>query len=232
MVKKYKKTDGFSYALGATLTMELLNTRPECVRCVYISPKSNITAVTDRAAELRLPVIESEKAFNILSPKENCFVIAEFDKFDSHVRAERNHIVLVNPSDSGNLGTIARTVAAFDCADLVVIRQAADIFDPKTVRASMGAIFGINFEYFDTFDAYIRKFGSHRIVPFMLGGSPFKEIAFDKNKKYSLVFGNEAKGLPQDFSSYGAVKIEQSPKVDSLNLSIATSVALYKLYTS
>ena len=179
-----------------------------------------------------MPVIESEKAFNILSPKENCFVIAEFDKFDSHVRAERNHIVLVNPSDSGNLGTIARTVAAFDCADLVVIRQAADIFDPKTVRASMGAIFGINFEYFDTFDAYIRKFGSHRIVPFMLGGSPFKEIAFEKNKKYSLVFGNEAKGLPQDFSSYSAVKIEQSPKVDSLNLSIATSVALYKLYTS
>ncbi|MBD5132085.1 MAG: TrmH family RNA methyltransferase [Clostridiales bacterium] len=233
MVKKYKKTDRSSYTLGATVTMELLNKKPECARTVYISPKSDVAAVKNKANALGLNVVEGEKAFNILSPKENCFVIGEFDKFESTVVADRHHIVLVNPSNSGNLGTIIRDIAAFDCADLVIIKPAVDIFDPKTVRASMGAVFDINFQCFDSFDEYVESVGAgHEIVPFMLCGSPFGKKDFSGDKKYSLVFGNEATGLPQEFSKYNAVRIEQSNKVDSLNLSVATSIALYKLYVS
>ena len=191
-----------------------------------------MTAVTEKARSLGVPVVESEKAFNILSPKENCFTIGEFDKFQEHIDGARNHIVLVNPPNSGNLGTIMRDVAAFDCADLIIIRPAVDPFDPKTVRASMGAVFGIGFKCFDSFDEYIEQYGEREIMPFMLGGSPFKDVIFDANKKYSIVFGNEATGLPKDFERYGAVMIEQSKKVDSLNLSVAASIALYKLYTS
>lgn len=232
MVKKYKKGDTRSYALGATVTMELLNSRRSAARCVYISPKSDVSIVAERARDLGVPIVESEKPFNILSPKENCFVIGEFDIFDSAVRDDRHHIVLVNPSNSGNLGTIMRDVAAFDCADLVIIRPSVDPFDPKTVRSSMGAAFNINFRCFDSFDDYAAKFPSHRIVPFMLGGAPFKQKTFEKTEKYSLVFGNEATGLPREFVQYGAVMIEQSQKVDSLNLSVAASIALYKLYTA
>ncbi len=229
MVKKYKKTDGVSYALGATVTMELLNRRGEYARCVYVSPKSDVDAVTEKAKTLGVPVVASEKAFNILSPKENCFVIGEFEKFDAKICGERNHIVLVNPSNSGNLGTIIRDVAAFDSVDLVVIRPSADPFDPKTVRASMGAVFGINFELFDSFEAYAEKYGKREILPFMLDGLPFAERDFAKDKKYALVFGNEATGLPREFSRYGGVKIEQSDKADSLNLATAVAIALYKI---
>ena len=234
MVKKYKKQDGVSYALGATVTMELLNKRPQSARCVYVSPRSTVTDVTDRAAALGVNVVVSEKPFNILSQKENCFVIGEFDKFDAPASNDRHHIVLVNPSDRGNLGTIMRDVAAFDCADLIIIRPAVDPFDPKTVRASMGAAFGINFECFDGFDEYMSKYGKDReIVPFMLGGKSFKTVSFDGDKKYSLVFGNEATGLPHEFAErFSPVMIEQSDKVDSLNLSVAASIALYKLYVS
>lgn len=232
MVKKYKKTDEHSYALGATVTMELLKNKPKSARCIYVSPKSDVDVVCDRARELGINVVESEKAFNILSPKGNCFVIGEFDKFDTQLKAERNHIVLVNPSDSGNLGTIMRDVAAFDGVELVIIRPAVDPFDPKTVRASMGAVFNIDFECFDSFDEYVAAYGDRKIVPFMLNGSPFKDMNFEREGKYSLVFGNEATGLPSDFYKYGAVRIEQSDKVDSLNLSVAVSIALYKLFVS
>ena len=234
MVKKYRKDSEVSYALGATVAMELMKRKPKAVRAVYVSPKSNVDAVVDKAREIGAEIIESEKAFNILSPKENCFVIAEFQKFDAKVRNDRHHVVLVNPSNAGNLGTVIRDVAAFDCADLAIIRPAVDPFDPKTVRASMGAVFGINFELFDSFDEYAARFGNE-IVPFMLGGSPFREKSFaaaDHAQKYSLVFGNEATGLPQEFEKYGAVRIEQSKNVDSLNLSTAVAVALYKLYCS
>lgn len=230
MVKKYKKTDSVSYALGATVTMELLKRKPDAARCVYVNPKSMVDAVAQKAHALGVPIIESEKAFNILSSKENCFVIGEFDKFDHAVHGAKNHIVLVNPSNSGNLGTIMRDVAAFDCAELVIIRPAVDPFDPKTVRASMGALFDIDFEMFDSFDEYLNKYGADRVVmPFMLNGKPFAQTRFDKTQKYALVFGNEATGLPDGFYDYGAVRIEQSQKVDSLNLSTAVAVALYKM---
>ncbi len=230
MVKKYKKTESVSYALGATVTVELLKRKPDVARCVYVSPRSNVAAVAEKARAIGVPVAESEKAFNILSAKENCFVIGEFEKFESNVSAERDHIVLVNPSNSGNLGTIMRDVAAFDCADLAVIRPAVDPFDPKTVRASMGALFNINFELFDSFDEYASKYGKDRVVmPFMLNGTPFSQTRFDRTERYSLVFGNEATGLPDEYGKFGAVKIEQSEKVDSLNLSTAVAVALYKL---
>lgn len=231
-VKKYKKSDDISYALGATVTMELLNRRADSARCVYVSPKSEVTAVVDKAKSLGIPVVESEKAFNILSPKENCYVIGEFNKFHSQANSNRHHVVLVNPSNSGNLGTIMRDVAAFDCADLIIIRPAVDNFDPKTVRASMGAVFGINVELFDSFEQYIAKYTDRVVMPFMLCGKRFAKTSFDVSKKYSLVFGNEATGLPEDYAKYNAVRIEQSDKVDSLNLSVAVSVALYKLYVS
>lgn len=232
MVKRYKKDDGISYALGATVAMELLNNKPNCVRTVYVSPKSNVSEVTEKARALGVPVIESEKAFNILSPKENCFVIGEFDKFDAPLCDDKNHIVLVNPSNAGNLGTVMRASLAFDCADIAIIKPAVDPFDPKTVRASMGAVFSCNTQLFESFDEYVKKYGDREIVPFMLNGSPLKEKTFERGKKYSLVFGNEATGLPDEFYKYGAVKIEQSDRVDSLNLSVAASIAMYKLKIS
>lgn len=231
-VKKYKKSDDVSYALGATVTMELLQRRAESARHIYISPRSDVTAVTELAEKIGVPITVGEKPFNILSPKENCFVIGEFKKFAVSADNARHHVVLVNPSNSGNLGTIMRDVAAFDCADLIIIRPAADCFDPKTVRASMGAVFGIGMEIFDSFEQYINKYGDRHVMPFMLDGKPFGAVKFDTRKRYSLVFGNEATGLPRDFGKYDAVRIEQSEKVDSLNLSVAASIALYKLYTA
>lgn len=231
MVKKYKKEDSASYALGATLTVELIKRRPESVRAVYVSPRSDIAAVPEAAREKGIPVIESEKAINVLSPKGNCFAIGEFEKFSAPISTDRHHAVLVNPSDSGNLGTVMRAAAAFDF-DLAIVRPCADPFDPKTIRASMGAAFCISFECFDSFEQYASRFGGRTVLPFMLGGAPFESYAFERGKKYSLVFGNEATGLPEDFSRYGAVRIAQSDDVDSLNLSVAAAIAMHGLYAS
>ncbi len=227
MVKKYRKDGDVSYALGATIAMELMNRRPEYVRALYVSTKSDVTAPVARAEELGVPVIVGDKAFNILSPKENCFIIGEFQKFTT-LLSGGDHVVLVNPSNAGNLGTIMRAALAFDCADIAVIRPAVDPFDPKTVRASMGAVFSARLSMYDDFSEYEREFGDREIVPFMLGGKPFSDKEFYPDKKYSLVFGNEATGLPNAFERFGGVEIEQSEMVDSLNLSVAAAIAMYE----
>lgn len=231
-MKRYKKENPLSYTLGAALTFELLKNRKEAVKSVYLHPQFSASDAKNELLALckkeRIAICESEKAFNILSPKENCFVIGEFEKFDAPLQKEGNHIVLVNPSNAGNLGTILRSCLGFGYKDIAIIRPAVDIFDPKTVRASMGALFGVRFAYYDSFEDYAKDTGSRAYYPFMLQTDTALHTCTFK-QPHALIFGNESSGLPEAFLNIGTpVIIKHSREIDSLNLPIAVSVALYE----
>lgn len=229
-VARYKKEDDITYALGATVVMEYLNNRPDLVAGVILHPKfsseDTIGKIEKICSERKIPLETEEKPFNILSQKENCFVIGVIRKVGGQL-ASGNHVVLVNPSNAGNMGTIMRSCAGFGILDIAVIPPAVDHFDPKTVRASMGASARVNIEVFETFDDYRKRFPDNNIYPFMLDGSTLLQDT-DIEEPFSLVFGNEATGLPSDYSKIGRpVRIEHTDNIDSLNLPIAASIALY-----
>lgn len=232
MVKKYKKTDMVSYTLGTTLTIELLKKKIELVQRIYFHSKIDKNETYYQIESIckynGIPMEFSDKVFNILSNKDNCFVIGEFKKFESSLDNKEPHVVLVNPSNSGNLGTIIRTAVGFGINNIAIVRPAVDIYDPKTVRSSMGALFHLNFTYYESFQEYLQEYSNHKIYPFMLKGSlSLSEVEF--NGQYSLIFGNEASGLPDEFLNYGqSLIIKHSGNIDSLNLPIAVSIALYE----
>ena len=88
-MKRYKKEDPVSYALGITLTFEMLKYAPESARRVYIHSAMQKGEAFDKLKalcdELRIPMEYGDKPFNILSQKENCFCIGEFEKFSRPV---------------------------------------------------------------------------------------------------------------------------------------------------
>lgn len=230
-MEKYDKKGDVSYTLGTTLTFELLLRKPEVATRIYIHPKQKRDATYEKmralAAKANIPFITNNQKIFSLSSKDNVMMIGEFQKFQSKTVPHGNHVVLVNPSNQGNLGTIFRSAAAFSIDFLAIIRPAADAFDPKTVRSSMGAIFSVPFAYFSSFEEYQSFAGSRHYYPFMLQCStPLHKVS--KNQPYSLIFGNEATGLPDSFLQIGTpVRIEQSSLVDSLNLDNAVSIGLY-----
>lgn len=230
-IKRYKKGDFQSYTLGTTLTIELLKQKPEICKIVYLHPDL-IGEGKDRIIELcnrnDIQYEVNSKVFNILSQKENCFAIGVFDVFTCELSKATNHVVLVNPSNTGNLGTIMRSMCGFGIKDLAIITPAVDIFDPNAVRSSMGALFNIRFKHFSTFEDYMRYIGERTYYPFMLQASTnMSETKFDTPS--SLVFGNESSGLPKEFLNIGKpLIIRHSNEIDSLNLSIACSIALYE----
>ena len=75
-----------------------------------------------------------------------------------------------------------------------------------------------------------KAFPDRNLYPFMLDASiPLQEAIKKKPALWTLVFGNEGKGLPKEFAGYGqAVRIESNEKVDSLNLGIAAAIAIYE----
>jgi TrmH family RNA methyltransferase len=232
MVKKYKRDSEVSYTLGTTLTFELLYNKPNVVKKIYIHPSLKKDETYEKLISLchknHIDYEEAIKPFNILSEKDNCYVIGEFSKYLDKVE-DTNHVVLVNPSDAGNLGTIMRSSLGFGLSNLIIIEPAVDNFNPKVIRSSMGARFSINVETFSSFDEYIKKYPNRNIYTLMLQASVNLSELETKQGNYSIVFGNEATGLPREFLNIGTpVIIKHSNKIDCLNLPIAVSITLYE----
>ena len=229
-VLSYKKGSDVTYALGATVAMEFLKYRPEAVEAVILHPQFRAQETIDKINEIcgtKIPVSVEEKPFNILSRKENCFVIAVLRKW-ADTLLPGNHIVLVNPSNAGNLGTIMRSALGFGVTDMAIITPAVDRFDPKTIRASMGAAGRLRVALYDDYDSYRKEFPSNNEYPFMLDGSVLLQ-EFKIESPFSLILGNEATGLPPEFKDRGQpVRIGHTDRIDSLNLPIAASIGLYE----
>ena len=139
-------------------------------------------------------------------------------------------MLLVNPSDCGNLGTILRTALGFGVEDVALIRPCADVFDPRTVRASMGAIFQLRVKTYNTFEEWEAENPGRPLYPFMLQASVPMEDVLGKPlpQNWTLVFGNEGSGLPAEYATRGQpVRIPSNDRVDSLNLSIAAGIGIY-----
>jgi len=232
MLKAYKKSFVHSYAFGAFAVYELLSARPENIISVYVRTNyTDIEKLSKTCAEKNIELLLNDRIFDRVIQKENSLVFAVFSKYNNILNKHSPHICLVNPSDMGNLGCIIRTAAAFGVGNIAVVTPAADIFDPRTIRASMGAIFRVNIQLFDSFEKYAGLFSKRNYYPFKTDG--ICELGTDKidiNNPYTLIFGNESAGLPASFAEIGtSVRIPQTNMVDSLNLSVSVGIALYEL---
>ncbi len=232
-LKQYKKESDYSYASGVFATLELLHHHPDQVLRVFINSRGGDNKGIDQIKKLcgqhKIPVEVADGLIVRLSHSENCYAVGVFKKYKTSLRSDQNHLVLVNPSDMGNVGTIIRTMVGFGFKNLAVIRPATDVYDPKVIRSSVGAFFLMNFEYFYSIEDYIKVYKDHQLYSFMLGATQdLKNVEF--KQPLSLVFGNEGAGLPNEYLKISTpISIAHSQEIDSLNLSIAAAIALYQV---
>lgn len=226
----YEKSGGLSLAYGLTIVLSLLTLAPKRARRIYLHPKledgEGKRKILELARKESIPLIlNNEKIFK--GSKEATFAAAEFEKEFVDLDPKANHLVLDSPSNMGNLGTIFRAAAALGIEDVALLGNCADPYDPKTVRASMGGIFLLRINRYKDYEEYINKVGERNVYPFMLQAEDYLEDALVK-EPYSLLFGNEGRGLDRSFLNVGTpLKIRQNDLVDSLNLDNAVSIALY-----
>lgn len=231
----YKAELDYGYAPGAFPAMECLLHRPQCARRVLLHSKAAGTEAAEKltalAEKLHVRVELADKALARISGKENCFAAAVFSKFADELTPGAPHVVLHNPSDQGNVGTILRTALGFGVENVALIRPCVDVFDPRVVRASMGSIFSLKVKVYDAFEDYLAEHPGRSLYPFMLDGSRSlpEVLAEPVPAAWTLIFGNEGSGLPASFARQGQpVRIPSNEKIDSLNLSIAAAIGIYE----
>ena len=140
-------------------------------------------------------------------------------------------ILLENVQDPGNVGTVIRTAAAMGVKTLILCGACADVYSPKTSRATMGAIFSQRFLRLDAAEAaaLIKERGMK------LYGAALSDRAKDIREldlSYAVVaVGSEGRGLSQELLSLcdGELIIPMAQGSESLNAAVAASIVLWEM---
>ena len=139
--------------------------------------------------------------------------------------------MLENIRDLGNLGTILRTSAAFGADAVVLYGECVDIYNPKCVRSSVGNLWKLPVVHITDLAQLKDVFKSYkRIATLPRAKKLLKD--FETDFPVVVMFGSEADGLSPELVDFSTdeVKIEMSPDVESLNLSVSCAVVLYKIF--
>ena len=140
-------------------------------------------------------------------------------------------VVGVDVRDPGNAGTLIRSTEAAGAHGVIFCRGSVDVTNPKTVRASAGALFHVPVvEGCDPQEVLgvLGDLGLKRIAAVAHDGERPDRV--DLNRPLALVFGNEAQGLPAEVLDRvdTRVTIPMPGRSESLNLGMAASILLYE----
>lgn len=118
----------------------------------------------------------------------------------------------------------------YGLSQVVVSKKTGDIFNPKVVRSTMGAIFRINIIQSDELVATIKEIKKHKFKVIATSLQTNDSIYDIDYKKSAIIIGNEANGVSQEVMETAdkKVKIPMLGKTESLNAAVATGVMLYE----
>ena len=140
-------------------------------------------------------------------------------------------LILEQLQDPGNLGTILRTAEAAGCTGIIMSRDTVDIYNPKTIRSTMGALYREPFVYVEELEEAIALLRQQEILVYaahLKGRQYFDELSYEKGGAFLI--GNEGNGLRQETAEQADiwVKIPMEGKVESLNAAVAAALLVYQ----
>ena len=153
---------------------------------------------------------------------------------DYHVSAEERILLLESVRDPGNLGTIIRSAAAFGIDRLILSDDCADLYNAKTVRASMGTIFRQKIDRVDRMPAAVLALRGQgrKIFAAALDHTAVRLGAVALARQDGIVIGNEGHGLSAETiaACTGCLFIPMAEGTESLNAAMAATVCMWEMF--
>ncbi len=175
-----------------------------------------------------------EGIITVLSPITRLHAAITVPKESSFSALQGQRILAVDSvQDPGNLGTIIRTAAAFGYTRLL-LGGCADIYHPRTVRASMGALFRTSIDVCGSLveTLSVLQKGGRRVLAAALSDN---NLILGKDEIRSddcVVIGNEGHGVSEEILSLAdnVVRIPMQDGTESLNAAGAAAVLMWEYY--
>lgn len=176
----------------------------------------------------------TENVFNSITEVKNPQgILAVIERRNSENEINYNEDIIValdGIQDPGNLGTILRTVDSIGLKQILVSKETADVYNPKVVRSTMGAIFRVKVIECDNLEKTLKEIKKYKYEIVVTSLQTNESIYDIKYNKKIIVIGNEANGVSKEIQEMAdkKVKIPMLGKTESLNASVATGIVLYE----
>ena len=141
-------------------------------------------------------------------------------------------LMLENLQDPGNLGTMIRTGEGAGITGVIMNNQTVDIFNPKTIRATMGSIFRVPFVYVPDLAPVLEQMhakGIHTYAAHLKGQEYYDSFSF--REPTAFLIGNEGNGIPAQLADACDTRltIRMQGHINSLNAAMAAGIILWEL---
>lgn len=141
-------------------------------------------------------------------------------------------LVLDRLQDPGNVGTILRAAEGAGVTGVLLDSECADIYNPKTIRSTMGSVFRMPFCYTQDLEAGIRRLkekGIHIYAAHLEGEHFYDEE--DYCRPCAFLIGNEGKGLRKEIAGMADtyIRIPMAGRVESLNAAVASTILMFEV---
>lgn len=171
-----------------------------------------------------------------ISDTENAqgvFAVADMQaERDVSLKAGLHMMLLHEVQDPANLGAILRTAEALG-TDGVLLYQCCDLYNPKALRSSMGALFRLPVKQVGAMDAFFTACEAAGLPTYAAvvdrDAVPLGQISFDAGA--AVLIGNEGNGLPREISEACTARltIPMAPASNSLNAAMAAGLFLWEM---
>ncbi len=197
----------------------------------YKDAYDEIIAVSERSFEVSRAVFE--RISDTKSPQGFFCVFNILDKNKKMYRIDNQntYIGLENIQDPSNMGTILRTAEALGIDGVILSGDCCDVYSPKVVRGSMGAVFRLPFTIKENFGEYLRELLSQGVSVY--GSTPYdaEDITNVKFTGGVMLIGNEGAGLTQETLALctAKVRIPMRGRAESLNAAAAAGILMWEM---
>ena len=225
---KHRRRNGMYVGEGTKLLNEALRWAPDQIKTVIISEGSPCPELPGNVRTVYVPLRLLEQISELETP-EGALFLMELPA-DENKALVPGTLILDGVQDPGNMGTILRTADALD-VPIMITEDCADPYGPKTVRATMGAIFRTPPARI-TRDSLVHCCHESRIP---LISASLSEYAVDIRhadlKHAAVVIGSEGKGVSKQIlaASDSSIIIPMHPRCESLNAAVAAAIVLWQM---
>ncbi|HBN57202.1 MAG TPA: 23S rRNA (guanosine(2251)-2'-O)-methyltransferase RlmB [Lachnospiraceae bacterium] len=142
-------------------------------------------------------------------------------------------LALENLQDPGNVGTILRTAEGAGADAVLLSRGCVDMYNPKTIRSTMGSVYRVPFVYTDDLErmlTFLKERGIHIYAAHLKGRRYYDEE--DYRCGCAFLIGNEGNGLSERVSACAdtLIRIPMEGRVESLNAAVSASILVYEAF--
>ena len=153
-------------------------------------------------------------------------ILAVARTFELPARTGRLTLACEQVSDPGNCGALLRVAEFFGAAAFHLGPGSAEIWNPKVVRGSMGALFHLPVRTDANLEELVRGWPGASVAAVAHGGEPLHS-ARDLKKPVLLVLGHETRGLSEDIAALCSHRLTLSPLGKSESLNLVTAAAVF-----